>query len=88
MIFLNLLYKIDYQPIPVLGLLVGVGVGESLPLGTASALAEAKQRAYAGVLLADTKPFYGHGSTNTTMKMCGLPSRSFLIGKTLRYYWN
>jgi hypothetical protein len=47
-----------------------------------------KRRAYGGVLVADTKLFFGHGLTNTTMRMCGLQCRSFRIGKTLRYYWN
>lgn len=34
------------------------------------------------------KAFCGHGSTNTTMTMCGLQSSSFLTGETLRYYWS
>lgn len=47
-----------------------------------------KQRVYAVALVVGIKPFYGHGLTSTTMKMCGLQYRSFRIGETPRYYWS
>jgi hypothetical protein len=77
------------QPLPV-SLRVFLPVPASMQFGTKRMdySTSVKQRACEVDSVVDTKLFFGHGLTNTMMRMFALQRRSFRIGETLRYYWS